>query len=197
MIEINALMMFYIFRWEMVNKVIFYMWWLIGFICVLSSYTNQGSAPVLFWLTMTFLAMDVFFAAIRFLFVCLLLVACCFCLPFIIAFLCYISREGPASEADIISLPKFKFKVSGGDVEQPDNRACRMIPVRNNGPDFSTERAIQIEDADCCICLCHYEEGEQLHLLPCNHHFHSTCIVKWLRVKASCPLCKGLVAPNE
>ncbi|MFS8028018.1 putative transcription factor C2H2 family [Helianthus anomalus] len=190
-------MMFYIFRWEMVNKVIFYTWWLIGFICVLSSYTNQGSAPVLFWLTMTFLAMDVFFAVIRFLFICLLLVACCFCLPFIIAFLCYISREGPASEADIISLPKFKFKVSSGDVEQPDNRACRMIPVRTNGPGFSTERAIQIEDADCCICLCHYEEGEQLHLLPCNHHFHSTCIVKWLRVKASCPLCKGLVAPNE
>ncbi|KAL9997505.1 hypothetical protein Hdeb2414_s0620g00925541 [Helianthus debilis subsp. tardiflorus] len=117
-------------RWEMVNKVIFYMWWLIGFIFVLSSYTNQGSAPVLFWLTMTFLAMDVFFAVIRFLFLCLLL--------------------GPASEADIISLPKFKFKVSSGDVEQPDNRACRMIPVRTNGPDFSTERAIQIEDADSC-----------------------------------------------
>ncbi|KAF5794650.1 putative spermine oxidase [Helianthus annuus] len=31
-------------RWEMVNKVISYMWWLIGFICVLFSYTNQGSA---------------------------------------------------------------------------------------------------------------------------------------------------------
>ncbi|KAE9615756.1 putative transcription factor C2H2 family [Lupinus albus] len=43
---------------------------------------------------------------------------------------------------------------------------------------------------ECCICLCSYENGEELHALPCNHHFHSTCILKWVKMKATCPLCK-------
>ncbi|MBA0734320.1 hypothetical protein Gogos_018247 [Gossypium gossypioides] len=43
---------------------------------------------------------------------------------------------------------------------------------------------------ECCICLCSYEDGVDLHALPCNHHFHSTCIVKWLKMNATCPLCK-------
>lgn len=43
---------------------------------------------------------------------------------------------------------------------------------------------------ECCICLSSYEDGAELHALPCNHHFHSTCIVKWLKMNATCPLCK-------
>lgn len=43
---------------------------------------------------------------------------------------------------------------------------------------------------ECCICLTSYEDGAELHALPCNHHFHSTCIVKWLKMNATCPLCK-------
>ncbi|KAI3744129.1 hypothetical protein L1987_57205 [Smallanthus sonchifolius] len=101
-------------------------------------------------------------------------------------------KEG-ASEAEISRLPKYIFEVATGDMEQPDVRACRMMPRRTNGPDFSTERVLLTEEADCCICLCHYEDGEQLHLLPCSHHFHSTCIAKWLRVKATCPVCKSLI----
>lgn len=43
---------------------------------------------------------------------------------------------------------------------------------------------------ECCICLSAYEDDADLHALPCNHHFHSTCIVKWLKMNATCPLCK-------
>lgn len=43
---------------------------------------------------------------------------------------------------------------------------------------------------ECCICLSSYEDGAELHALPCNHHFHCTCIVKWLKMNATCPLCK-------
>ncbi|KAM0021669.1 putative transcription factor C2H2 family [Helianthus debilis subsp. tardiflorus] len=98
--------------------------------------------------------------------------------------------------AEISSLPKYRYEMFNGDVGQPDNRACRMIHMGTNDQDFSTERVLRIENADCCICLCQYEDGEQNFLLPCDHHFRSTCIVKWLRLKATCPLCKVLVSPS-
>ncbi|KAK1425419.1 hypothetical protein QVD17_20771 [Tagetes erecta] len=102
--------------------------------------------------------------------------------------------EECASEAEINNLPKYIFEVANGDVEQHDVTACKMIPMETNGPNFSTERVLLAEEVDCCICLSHYEDREELRSLPCNHHFHSKCIAKWLRVKATCPQCKSLIA---
>jgi hypothetical protein len=43
---------------------------------------------------------------------------------------------------------------------------------------------------ECCICLSSYDDGAELSALPSNHHFHWMCITKWLRMHATCPLCK-------
>ncbi|KAF5818456.1 hypothetical protein HanXRQr2_Chr02g0065491 [Helianthus annuus] len=42
----------------------------------------------------------------------------------------------------IRSLPKYSYIVSNADVEQPDVRACRMIPMWTHGQYFSTELII-------------------------------------------------------
>ena len=41
---------------------------------------------------------------------------------------------------------------------------------------------------DCCICLegC---SGQVIRKLSCNHQFHRSCIDKWLKQKAVCPVC--------
>ncbi|KAJ0462059.1 putative transcription factor C2H2 family [Helianthus annuus] len=178
-------------RWDMLYTVVSYFWWVLGFIWIVS-YDNSVT-PRLFGLTLAYLAMDVFFLVLGFLLDCLLSAAYCFCLPCIIAFMYYINRQERASEANISRLPKYKVE----NVEQPGVRECRMIPMGTNGHDYSTPLAVLTEYAECSICLCRYEDGEQLHLLLCGHHFHSTCIVKWLRLKATCPICKSLVASNE
>jgi len=43
----------------------------------------------------------------------------------------------------------------------------------------------------CSICICEFEEGEKLRLLPeCGHVFHTECIMPWLTEKKSvCPMC--------
>jgi len=45
--------------------------------------------------------------------------------------------------------------------------------------------------SDCCsICMCEYEEGEQLKTIPvCSHTFHSECLQQWLLGSSrNCPL---------
>ncbi|KAG0224230.1 hypothetical protein BGW41_005177 [Actinomortierella wolfii] len=42
----------------------------------------------------------------------------------------------------------------------------------------------------CSICLCEYEDGEELRHMPCNHFFHRECLDEWLKLKRTCPLCK-------
>lgn len=46
--------------------------------------------------------------------------------------------------------------------------------------------------AECCICLGIFQDGEKVKVLPdCHHRYHSECVDKWLRTQSSCPLCRA------
>jgi hypothetical protein len=48
-------------------------------------------------------------------------------------------------------------------------------------------------DNVCSICLSEYKPMETLRSIPqCNHHFHADCIDVWLKMNATCPLCRNL-----
>merc|ERR1719220_1074015 len=51
-----------------------------------------------------------------------------------------------------------------------------------------TQRLKKDEDEACIICHEHMVVGEECRRLPCLHLFHTGCIDRWLRVKATCPL---------
>lgn len=42
----------------------------------------------------------------------------------------------------------------------------------------------------CPICLCEYEEGEMMKLVPCMHFYHEECIDEWMGRSNECPVCK-------
>ncbi|CAD5189310.1 unnamed protein product [Musa acuminata subsp. malaccensis] len=49
----------------------------------------------------------------------------------------------------------------------------------------------------CPICLAEYESGEVLRRAPdCGHCFHAGCVDEWLRVSATCPLCRSSPVPS-
>lgn len=52
-------------------------------------------------------------------------------------------------------------------------------------------------DSTCSICLCEYRDGEMMRMLPdCRHYFHLTCVDAWLKMNASCPVCRNSPLPT-
>lgn len=48
------------------------------------------------------------------------------------------------------------------------------------------------DDNMCSICLSEYRPKETLKTVPpCMHCFHADCIDEWLRLNASCPVCRN------
>ncbi|KAE8730075.1 E3 ubiquitin protein ligase RIE1 [Hibiscus syriacus] len=182
-------------RCESLNTMASFIWWMVGFYWVVSGGDILlQNAPRLYWLAVVFLAFDVFFAIFCVVLACLIGIALCCCLPCIIAILYAVTEQEGASEADLSILPKYRFQI----INNSEKGAGKMIPVEMSSGYFANERILLPEDAECCICLSSYEDGVDLHALPCNHHFHSTCIVKWLKMNATCPLCKyNILKGNE
>ncbi|CAO1616709.1 unnamed protein product [Parajaminaea phylloscopi] len=62
-------------------------------------------------------------------------------------------------------------------------------PSPSTSPD--TQQRLFYSADECPICLCNFEEGEMVRLLPCQHLFHKTCVDEWLiKIKKFCPSCR-------
>ncbi|GAB4844436.1 hypothetical protein Ancab_037800 [Ancistrocladus abbreviatus] len=183
---------------ESANTMFSFIWWIVGFYWVSSGgQTLAQDAPQLYWLCITFLAFDVFFVVICVAVACLIGIAVCCCLPCIIAILYAVADQEGATKEDIERLPKYKFRRLG-DFEKQNGEIQESFGGVMTECDSSTpiEHVLSPEDAECCICLCPYDDGAELRELPCHHHFHCACIEKWLYINATCPLCKFNILKN-
>lgn len=58
-------------------------------------------------------------------------------------------------------------------------------------------KRLSVEGVTCSVCLDPFCAGEVVRQLPCDHMFHSNCIDRWLRKKASCPECRRCCRASE
>ncbi|KAL0907960.1 hypothetical protein M5K25_022419 [Dendrobium thyrsiflorum] len=179
------------------NTMFSFIWWIIGFYWVSAGgQVLTRDSPQLYWLCIVFLAFDVFFVVFCVALACIIGIAVCCCLPCIIAILYAVADQEGASEDDIRHLPKFKFRRTGG-FEKLGEISKSSGGVMNECGDPHNEIALSYENAECCICLSPYDDGVELRQLPCGHHFHCSCIDKWLHINATCPLCKYNIIRNN
>ncbi|KAF3451392.1 hypothetical protein FNV43_RR07487 [Rhamnella rubrinervis] len=185
---------------ESANTMFTFVWWMVGFYWVSAGGENLiRDAPQLYWLCIIYLALDVLFVVICIAVACLVGIAVCCFLPCIIAILYVVTDQEGATREEIDQLPKFNFrKIS--DVEKVNGEVQESFSgiMTECNTDRPAERVLSQEDAECCICLSAYDDGAELRELPCHHHFHCTCIDKWLHINATCPLCKfNFLKPNN
>lgn len=72
-----------------------------------------------------------------------------------------IERNPPASKASIESMPTVEI----------------------------SEQHIALE-SHCAVCKESFELGVEAREMPCNHLYHQDCILPWLSLKNSCPVCR-------
>jgi len=50
------------------------------------------------------------------------------------------------------------------------------------------------EQGTCSVCQEEFNLRETVKQLPCKHIFHDNCILPWLKVKDTCPLCRKTIS---
>ncbi|XP_010257723.1 PREDICTED: E3 ubiquitin-protein ligase RING1-like [Nelumbo nucifera] len=53
------------------------------------------------------------------------------------------------------------------------------------------------ENLQCSVCLDDLEIGTEAKEMPCKHKFHSGCILPWLKLHSSCPICRFRIPADE
>lgn len=56
----------------------------------------------------------------------------------------------------------------------------------------------QVDSAlQCSVCFEDFKLDEDVKKLPCEHCFHKDCIVPWLKLHGTCPICRKPVVPTD
>ncbi|KAI4329286.1 hypothetical protein L6164_021568 [Bauhinia variegata] len=179
-------------HFKMALDCFFAVWFVVGNVWIFGGHSSPSDAPKLYRLCIVFLTFSCIGYAMPF----ILCATICCCLPCIISVLGIredFSQTRGATVESINALPTYKFKMKKN--ESIDDRDVSTAVYEGGilAAGTEQERTISGEDAVCCICLAKYVENDELKELPCLHVFHVECVDKWLKINASCPLCKSEV----
>lgn len=53
-----------------------------------------------------------------------------------------------------------------------------------------SESNVQLSGGVCAVCKDEVSVGDGVRKLPCSHYYHGDCILPWLAIRNSCPICR-------
>lgn len=53
------------------------------------------------------------------------------------------------------------------------------------------------KNIQCSVCMDELKIEEKVRKLPCAHLFHTDCIVPWLQMHATCPICRKTISLSD
>ncbi|CAN4085751.1 unnamed protein product [Withania somnifera] len=110
---------------------------------------------------------------------------------FLIGLLCFISGRIRCCRRRAQPVPGFSSAVAPQPIVLMglDGPTIESYPKTIVG---ESRRLPKPDDNICPICLAEYQPKETLRTIPeCQHCFHADCIDEWLRLNASCPVCRN------
>ncbi|XP_043702741.1 uncharacterized protein LOC122652921 [Telopea speciosissima] len=62
--------------------------------------------------------------------------------------------------------------------------------VENLPSIFLTQDDVKNNNVLCAVCKDDISTEEEAKRLPCSHHYHGDCIIPWLNIRNTCPVCR-------
>jgi Ring finger domain len=81
--------------------------------------------------------------------------------------------------------PNFNAEAQNAEAKKKRELVLKSLTITR----FHSEEKVEYEQENCSICLCNFENNQQMKTLPCKHVFHPKCVDAWLIEHLSCPLC--------
>ncbi|KAL6973523.1 hypothetical protein U1Q18_027710 [Sarracenia purpurea var. burkii] len=88
-----------------------------------------------------------------------------------------------------------EYEILFGQFTENENAMVGSPPASKTVVENLPSVVLSQEDEDtgdslCAICKDGIDVGEQAKQLPCSHHYHGSCIVPWLGIRNTCPVCR-------
>ncbi|OIW05747.1 hypothetical protein TanjilG_23533 [Lupinus angustifolius] len=81
-----------------------------------------------------------------------------------------------------------QVEVNGFD--RPENPPASKATIELI-PTIAIEESHICTESHCAVCKEEFELGSEARELPCKHIYHSDCILPWLSLRNSCPVCRS------
>jgi hypothetical protein len=146
----------------------------------------DSTAPHLFPLGQALMFIAVGILALPIVACVFIALAVCFCLPCLVRAVIAVhgsSRRVKGVTAEVLDRIPIVTYTS-------DMFTSNGTPRHNSGGNNNNNN--NEDPPQCAICLANYVVGDKLRMLQCDarHHFHQSCCDDWLKLNASCPVCR-------
>lgn len=87
------------------------------------------------------------------------------------------------------------IKTNHTSLDTPINNTLPLIPTQYiiNTINDNAKLFDEIDNGitNCPICLDDFNKEKEIIVLKCDHIYHKECIIEWVKMNISCPLCRS------